>query len=509
MKPYFESGGVTIYHGDCREILPQLTDRFDACITDPPYGLEFMGKEWDAPWKANWQNGGGFSKPGIGERKTEWPSFSANSRFGAAKPTCATCGGRARGAKRCACETPDWKPIGKRRNAENEGLPDDMTGTGKIAQMAGFQAWCQSWAVEVLNVLKPGAMMLAFGGTRTNHRLACAIEDAGFEIRDMLMWLYGSGFPKSLDISKAIDKQAGAEREVVSIGTPVKRMIPGADQNNTGSWIKDDSREFVPTETLPSTESAKLWDGYGTALKPAYEPIILGMKPVDGTFAGNALKHGVAGLNIDESRIGGELRTYDLKGGENLNRLARPDGDDNGDARSLGAYGVGAKQVTIGEKTVNGRWPSNVILDEDTALFLDEQTGETSVTGARSNQSQSATVEGTNWLSDNHKSIEYPNESGGASRFFYTAKAGSGERSANMTGATNNHPTVKPLDLMRYLCRLLAPPRGGILLEPFMGSGSTVIAGRAFFDRVVACEIEEKYCEIAVARLSQEVLEFA
>ena len=97
MKPYFESGGVTIYHGDCREILPQLTDRFDACITDPPYGLEFMGKEWDAPWKANWQNGGGFSKPGIGERKTEWPSFSANSRFGAANPTCATCGGRARG----------------------------------------------------------------------------------------------------------------------------------------------------------------------------------------------------------------------------------------------------------------------------------------------------------------------------------------------------------------------------------------------------------------------------
>ena len=101
MKPYFESGGVTIYHGDCREILPQLTDRFDACITDPPYGLEFMGKEWDAPWKANWQNGGGFSKPGIGERKTEWPSFSANSRFGAANPTCATCGGRARGGCHC------------------------------------------------------------------------------------------------------------------------------------------------------------------------------------------------------------------------------------------------------------------------------------------------------------------------------------------------------------------------------------------------------------------------
>lgn len=405
MTPYYESGGVTIYHGDCREILPQLTERFDACITDPPYGLRFMGKQWD------------------------------------------------------------------------HGVPAKET-----------------WA-EVLNVLKPGAHVMAFGGTRTNHRLACAIEDAGFEIRDMLMWLYGSGFPKSLDISKAIDKQAGAEREVVSIGTPVKRMIPGADQNNTGSWIKDDSREFVPTETLPSTESAKLWDGYGTALKPAYEPIIIGMKPLDGTFAGNALKHGVAGLNIDGSRI-------DLDGDYKCGANGRP---------SQTGLGDNYDPAKANQSSEIGRWPSNVILDEEVAQALDEMSeplmhGAGSATDGKHCPSEG--IEGIFSSWGDRRPNPRRGDFGGASRFFYTAKAGSGERSANMTGATNNHPTVKPLDLMRYLCRLVCPPRGGILLEPFMGSGSTVIAGRAFFDRLVACEIEERYCEIAAKRLSQEVLEF-
>src|SRR5690606_18829035 len=166
--------------------------------------------------------------------------------------------------------------------------------------LPAMQEWHYRWAVEALRVLKPGGHLLAFGGTRTYHRLACAIEDAGFEVRDCLMWLYGSGFPKSLDVSKAIDKKLGAERVVIAEGKPVKRMIPGADQNKTGSWIKDNGRVFVPTVTAPATPQAKQWEGWGTALKPAVEPIILARKPLsEATVAENVLKWGTGGLNID------------------------------------------------------------------------------------------------------------------------------------------------------------------------------------------------------------------
>ncbi len=211
-----------VINGNCLDVLPDL-DLVEAVITDPPYGLEFMGKDWD---KLGWQSGGGFSKPGIGERNIPWASHSSTSMYGATNPTCGDCGGRLRGAKKCYCAEPSWKPIGKRRNPANEGLPDDMTGGGYSAQLSAMQEWHYEWASKLIGVMKPGAHLLAFGGTRTHHRLMCVLEDAGFEIRDCLMWVYGSGFPKSLDVSKAIAKAAG-------------------------------------------TAEGQAWSGWGTALKPA------------------------------------------------------------------------------------------------------------------------------------------------------------------------------------------------------------------------------------------------
>jgi site-specific DNA-methyltransferase (adenine-specific) len=157
--------------------------------------------------------------------------------------------------------------------------PYELGFMNKAWDSSGIAYSVEFWA-EALRVVKPGGHLLAAGGSRTYHRLACAIEDAGFEIRDSIMWIFGSGFPKSLDVSKAIDKSAGAKREVLSSGTPVKRMIPGSDQNKTGSWIKDNGREFTPTETAPATPDAQQWQGFGTALKPAVEPFVLARKPL-------------------------------------------------------------------------------------------------------------------------------------------------------------------------------------------------------------------------------------
>jgi len=189
---------------------------------------------------------------------------------------------------------------------------------------------------EVLRVLKPGAILLAFGGTRTSHRLACAIEDAGFQIRDQIMWLYGRGFPKSLNISKALDKQAGAERQVIGTKRGSGRESGDLHCGAHSTGIKQISID-VPI-TAPATDAAKLWDGWGTALKPGWEPIIVAMKPIDGTYANNALVHGVAGLNIDGSRIHADQQPP--------------------------------------------RWPTNLILDEDAAKALDAQTGPNSSGGA-------------------------------------------------------------------------------------------------------------------------------
>jgi DNA modification methylase len=299
---------------------------------------------------------------------------------------------------------------------------------------------------EVLRVLKPGGHMLAFGGTRTYHRMACAIEDAGFEIRDQLQWLNGSGFPKSLNISKAIDKAAGVERKVVG-KTKSKGIRPGQ-----GNYIGDHYQCDGYDVTIPSTPDAIKWDGWGTALKPANEPICLARKPLsEKTVAANVLKWGTGGINIDKCRVGNETM---------YNQYCKPkQGYMSDKYRASG--GVFSKS---GCNVANGRFPANILLDETAAAMLDEQSGE---------------------------------NSGGASRFFYVAKASARER-----GAGNNHPTVKPIRLMRYLCRLITPP-GGTVLDPFAGSGTTLLAGLMENFRAIGIEKEREYCDIIHKRINE------
>lgn len=347
------------------------------------------------------------------------------------------------------------------------------------------------WA-EMLRVAKPGAMLLAFGGTRTFHRLTCAIEDAGWEIRDCLIWLYGSGFPKSMDISKALDKAAGAEREVVGKSN---RHVSGKPEQRTeglcGSSTFQETVGMGMYVTAPATDAAKLWDGWGTALKPAWEPIILAMKPIDGTFANNALSHGVAGLNIDGCRVGdnpGYKYNADKNGttfhGEQGNRIKQT-------AEKKG-------RETI--ESTKGRWPANVILDEEAGAALDAQTG---VLKSGSNcirrkegyfGAGDSKHGGLGQAGDVQKTY---GDSGGASRFFYCAKAGKKEK-----GEDNTHPTVKPLAVMEYLCTLTKTPPGGIVLDPFAGSGTTLLAARNTGRPFIGIEKEADYITIINKRLT-------
>jgi len=273
---------------------------------------------------------------------------------------------------------------------------------------------------ECLRVLKPGGFLLTFGGTRTFHRLTCNIEDAGFEIRDCIAWVYGSGFPKSHDISKAIGKA--------------------------------------------SPEMAKQWNGWGTALKPAWEPIIVAMKPCEGTYVENARKHGVAGLNIDGGRIGTSDKLE--------RKLGKTTVSDSGWKSS--------KRSEIAGKD-GGRFPANFILShypecengkchsDCPVRMLDEQSG-------------------------------ISKSSGGASRFFYCAKASKSERT--MKGKVENkHPTVKPLKLVQYLCRLTKTPKGGIVLDPFMGSGTTGVACIKENRKFIGIEVDKEYYKIAKERI--------
>jgi DNA modification methylase len=250
--------------GDCVDVMTTMTAAsVDAIVTDPPYGLEFMGKEWD-------KLGGdaGMVKTGIGERAIEWPAYGGDPH-GGANPTCATCGGRKRGKKTCGCKVPDWRVKGKKVKPHNSG--------------AAQQAWHARWAREAFRVLKPGGHLVAFGGTRTYHRLVCALEDAGFEIRDSLHWMYGSGFPKSLNVGKAIDKAAGAERKVVGMSTTKSGIADGnlgpQSRGTDHAWSKGNAVAVHVPITTPATPEAATWEGWGTALKPAHEIAPLFQKP--------------------------------------------------------------------------------------------------------------------------------------------------------------------------------------------------------------------------------------
>ena len=525
-----------LMHGDCREQLKHLADNsIDSIVCDPPYELGFMGKKWDST-----------------------------------------------------------------------GIAYDLT------------VW-----TECLRVLKPGGHLIAFGGTRTYHRMTVAIEDAGFEIRECIMWIFGSGFPKSHDVSKALDKQAGAEREVVGKGKPMKSLGVMHDDK----WQSDEQY----TITAPATDLAKQWHGWGTSLKPAYEPAVLARKPLIGTVADNVTTWGVGGLNIDGCRV---------ETSDNLNGGAYAQ---NGTTRN---DGWGMQRGNAGEyRQPIGRWPANVILDESAGEALDEQSGisKSAVSKKLHHQKTSNTNIQFNGKAFAMLGINQHDDIGGASRFFYTAKASKSEREAGLDGTctvkynidrsilgglswndvstvvaqllqkvtselatlkwlidesgasitvlypsdssfitsmetskttalkicnslmcslisestadancemesgsnhaksveqlrawiltttngktelalgavnvalttlqqinenepsarNNSHSTVKPIALMRYLVRLVTP-KGGTVLDPFMGSGSTGCASMCEEMNFIGIELNEEYVEIAKRRI--------
>ena len=466
--PSVSGAGWKLITGDCVEVMRAGTaDSVDAIVCDPPYGLEFMGKDWDR------LGGNRTSKTGIGERETPWVSPQGWNRY-----RCANCGHLPHGGSPCKCG--------------NQQLVSDN-------RMLLMQDWHYTWAVEALRVLKPGGYLLAFGGTRTYHRLVCALEDAGFEIRDTVAWLYGQGFPKSLNVSKAIDKAAGAKREVVGtkVGQPGYSLgqmdNPGgvAMEGNINGSLRHPEAECAVT--APATPDAARWEGWGTALKPAFEPIVVARKPLsERTVAANVLRWGTGALNIDACRIEGPLDPANEK---RIGRDYTTEESNFGDSAPMGQK----THAVVGGNPA-GRWPANVALDEEAAVLLDEQAGKLH---APANQGTDRTGCGGIWKGGAGGPAGYSgfSDSGGASRFFYVAKAGKKERNAGLPeDEKNDHPTVKPVALMRWLCRLVTPPSGRVL-DPFTGSGSAGVAALQEHFEYIGIEKEPAYCAIAVARL--------
>ena len=409
---------IEIVPGDCRNSLKLMADNsIDSCVTDPPYSLVSIQKRFGKPGQAPAQYG----KDGLYQR--------ASSGFMGAS----------------------WD-------------------TGEVAHDPAF------WA-EVLRVLKPGAHLLAFCGTRTYHRMACAIEDAGFEIRDQIAWMYGTGFPKSHDVSKGIDKAAGAERVSLGIDKARAARIPRADRyvDSPSGW-QDRGRCVDITEA--ATDEAKEWSGWGTALKPAFENIVVARKPLIGTVAENVLTHGTGAINIDGCRIETEGRPL---------REIDPKPEANGvvySGRRVAGTGFDGGSKAVGT-TDQGRWPANVChdgSDEVIAAFPDS-AGALFATGAKYGGREAKNCYGDY----GPRPDQAPRgDSGSAARFFYSAKASKADR------AGSKHPTVKPISLMRWLCRLVTPP-GGTVLDPFAGSGTTGVACMAEGFNAILCEREEEY----------------
>lgn len=490
----FLDGRVLLHPGDCREVLRGLADcSIDSVVTDPPYALVSIGKRFGKPGSAPTRDGDVYSRASAGFMGQQWD-------------------------------------------------------TGETAFAAEF------WA-EVLRVLKPGGHAVAFSGTRTYHRMACAIEDAGFEVRDQLAWMYGSGFPKSHDVSKAIDKLDAAEERrrralsftawVRSVGLTA-RVINEATGTVMGShYVTDKEQPLVATRehleilrpmlsadvpawveqlvadrevesanfkarpitghhdepaqaskwraeyeggqvapagaiTEAYTAEAPQWSGWGTALKPAWEPIVLARKPFKGSVAESVLAHGTGALNIDGCRIhaadaqGGSYTIKRFKLGATLNETG-------------GTWKPEGKGPLFHGETKPGRWPANIVhdgSDEVLAAFPQTESG----TGAVKRSTGSgyrANAFGAESRPAGTPNVEY-GDSGSAARFYYSAKADADDRLGS------KHPTVKPVDLMQWLCRMVTPP-GGTVLDPFAGTGTTGEAAFREGFRAVLIEREEAY----------------
>ena len=421
--------------------------------------------------------------------------------------------------------------------------PYELGFMGKAWDGTGIAYSVPVWQ-DALRVLKPGGHLLAFGGSRTYHRLACAVEDAGFEIRDQIMWIYGSGFPKSLDVSKAIDKMAGAKRKIVGS----KKDLPGYSlkpDKGRGVYSSDGrSSEIECAITAPATDASRQWAGWGTALKPAHEPIVVARKPLIGTVAANVLQYGTGALNIDVCRV-----DYEDTQTPATNPLYRVE---HGYRTQVGSDAAGSSfsiKPNGGNVTANalGRWPANVIhdgSDEVLAAFPDapgqcadikfdaEERKTQNIYGVmKRGQEPSAErvykdAGGTDFAM---KPGARRQDAGSAARFFYCAKASREERNRGCESldkkpllwssgtqspgtfqaegtdrsARNFHPTVKPIALMRYLCRLVTPP-GGTVLDCFMGSGSTGIAALQEGFDFIGIEVNPEYVEIARRRIEAD-----
>lgn len=381
------NGKVTLYCGDCLEVMASLPENLvDSIVSDPPYHLTSIVKRFGAPdatLNKDYGKSGVYKRSAAGFMGKQWDG-------------------------------------------------------GDIA----FRP--ETWALAY-RVLKPGGHIVAFSATRQYHRMACAIEDAGFEIRDMLSWLYGSGFPKSRNVSKDIDKKFGAEREKVRI--PATGRIGSV--NTVGGDIKGDSRPWIEAAKergyheldgdTPVTDLAREWDGWGTALKPALEPICFGRKPLIGTIVDNVLAHGTGAININACRVGDDEMKVTQSNGERISGNVAMAGHNTG-------------RIDAGTKT--GRWPANVLHDGSAEVFelfpIDDVSEESTA------------------------------------RFFYTAKADGDDRLGS------KHPTVKPVDLMQYLVRLVTPP-GGTVLDCFAGTGTTGEAAFREGMRAVLIERESEY----------------
>jgi len=397
--------------------------------------------------------------------------------------------------------------------------PYELGFMGKSWDSTGIAYNVDLWK-EILRVLKPGGHLLSFGGSRTSHRMVCAIEDAGFQIRDTIMWVYGSGFPKSLNIGKAVDKLQGNEREVVgktSVCGTFKQEYQVKQgyrpENNSGGYAGERNGANI-------TKGTSEWEGWGTALKPAHEPIVLARKPLsEKTVAENCLKWGVGGLNIDGCRIG--IRNKNESGWSKT-------GSKESENRSMSGKNYDRQPK---DEIGLGRFPANLIhdgSDEVLELFPDTKSGK---------MKQHIDGGTFNVFSKQYpRDVETIGDSGSAARFFYCAKASKNERNRgcedlplpeeNLQGLdtrgrtleredgsktlverwkgtprANNHPTVKPISLMQYLVRLVTP-KGGLVLDPFIGSGTTGIACYLEHMQFIGFEQDKEYCGIAEARIN-------
>lgn len=447
--------------GDCVAAMETMEPgSVHAILTDPPYDLTNRTPDVKACEDCGRVLGGSDGKPDA----------------------CPRCGGT----------------LSRQRSVQGRGF------MGKVWDATGVAFDPRTWDAA-LRVLKPGGHLVAFGSPRTHHRLMVAIEDAGFELRDMLCWLYGTGFPKSLNVSKAIDKAAGV---AIEKGDSFN-IVGGTSDSNGGSKFRSDHPEYVKPSGV--TPDARQWEGWGTALKPAWEPIVLARKPFTGTVAANVMEHSTGALNIDATRLGEEERPLMVR----TTTVVAP--------TAMAGASTGA--TTSGETTTTGRWAANVVFDSEAAMLLDAEAGDKRAGVAIRHRGVRRDRFGWTAHPEGTPDLGY-GDSGGPSRFFYCAKASRGEREFGLdalpevrrsdgrdkdienprlrtTDRRNHHPTVKPMNLMRWLTRLVVPP-GATVLDPFLGSGTTGIAV-ALEDhdaRFIGMDLDPEYIEIARTRIN-------